>query len=171
MPLITVVEGDITTLQVDAIVNAANTRLQHGGGVALAIAQVGGPVIQRASDDWIREHGRLSSGVAAVTPAGTMPSKIVVHVAGPRFTEGQDNESLLRTAVAAALDAVAVEECRTVAFPAISAGVYGYPLLEATRVIATTVRKWTGEHPTTLDKVLLVGHDTTTAMAFEAALD
>lgn len=171
MTRISAVQGDITTLEVDAIVNAANTHLQHGGGVAQAIARAGGPIIQEASDEWIRQHGPLSPGTAAVTPAGDMPARIVVHVAGPRFTDGQDNEGLLRAAVAAALEAAADRSCRTVALPAISAGIYGYPLAAATRVIASTVEAWCREHPDTLDETLLVGFDARVAEAFQTALD
>ena len=171
MTRITALQGDITTLEVDAIVNAANTHLQHGGGVALAISRAGGPIIQEASDDWTREHGPLTSGTAAITPAGAMPARIVIHVAGPRFTAGQDNETMLRTAVTAALDAASEGSCRSVALPAISAGIYGYPLDEATKVIVSATEAWCEQNPETLDDVLLVGLDSRATEAFRTALD
>lgn len=170
MTRITALQGDITTLEVDAIVNAANTNLQHGGGVALAISRAGGPIIQDASDDWTREHGPLTSGTAAVTPAGAMPARIVIHIAGPMFRDGQDNEAMLRTTVTAALDAASERSCRSLALPAISAGVYGYPLDQATKVIVSATEAWCKQHPDTLDLVLLVGFDARVTEAFRAAL-
>jgi putative ATPase len=163
-------EADITALDVDAIVNAANTHLQHGGGVAAAIARAGGPAIQRESDDWVRTHGPLESGAAAVTTAGDMAADLVVHVAGPRYRSGQDNAGLLGAAVHAALDAAAAHECATVAIPAISAGIYGYPLEEATMVIVESIHAWFADHEGPPSEVLLVGFDATVTAAFERAI-
>lgn len=170
MTRIEAARADITTLDVDAIVNAANEHLQHGGGVAAAISRAGGPSIQQESDEWVRGHGPLEPGVAAVTGAGDMPARIVVHVAGPRFRDGQDNEGLLRAAVEAALEAAADEGARSMAMPAISAGVFGYPLGEATAVIADTARSWVEAHPGKLDRILLVGYDEEATEAFRRAL-
>lgn len=170
MTRITALQGDITTLDVDGIVNAANTYLQHGGGIALAISRAGGPIIQQASDEWTREHGPLESGIAAITPAGAMPARIVIHVAGPKFRDGQDNEAMLRSAVAAALDAASERSCRSLALPAISAGIYGYPLDEATRVIVSTTEIWCEQNPEALDEVLLVGFNAAVTEAFRTAL-
>ncbi|MDJ0925926.1 MAG: glutamate racemase, partial [Acidimicrobiia bacterium] len=129
---ILVVTGDLTRQNVDAIVNAANNRLQHGGGVAAAIVRAGGRVVQEESNAWIQRNGVLPPDGAAVTTAGSMPARHVIHVAGPIHREDQDNEGLLRSAVKAALDAAADVGARSVAFPAISAGIYGYPVAEAT---------------------------------------
>ncbi len=167
---ITALQGDITTLHVDAIVNAANTHLQHGGGVALAISRAGGPIIQDASDDWTAEHGPLTPGTAAVTPAGAMPVRFVIHVAGPRFKDGQDNAAMLHAAVFAALEAASEQSCRSLALPAISAGTYGYPLEEATRVIVAATEAWCEQNPETLDEVLLVGFNARVTEAFRTAL-
>jgi O-acetyl-ADP-ribose deacetylase len=164
------VTGDITTQEVDAVVNAANEELEHGGGVAHAISLAGGPIVQEESNRWVSQHGPLSPGVAAVTPAGDMPAMLVIHVAGPRYREGQDNAGLLATAVAVALDAAAGEGCRTVALPAISAGVFGYPLDEAAAVIVSAVRSWVEESPGAVDEIRLVGFDDTATAAFQAAL-
>jgi O-acetyl-ADP-ribose deacetylase len=168
---ITVVAGDITGQEVDAVVNAANTKLQHGGGVAAAIAKAGGPTIQRESDAWVSEHGELEPGVAAVTSGGEMPARWVIHVAGPVYEDGSDdNEPLLRSAVAAALDAAADVGAASVAFPAISAGVYGYPRDEATATIADEAARWLGSHGG-VDEVRLVGFDQATADDFAAGLE
>jgi len=164
------VRADITRLEVDAIVNAANEHLQHGGGVAAAIARAGGPSIQRESDEWVETRGLLSPGVAAVTGAGELPAGFVVHVAGPRYREGQDNESPLRTAVSAALTTAAGAAARTVAMPAISAGVFGYPMEEATAVIADEAHRWCAANPGALDRILLVGYDEQVTAAFRDAL-
>ena len=166
---IEVICADLTTLEVDAIVNAANERLEHEGGVALAIARTGGPAVQAESDEWVREHGEVGRGEAAVTTAGEMPARIVIHVVGPRYRDGQDNEALLREAVEAALTAAESHRVESIALPAISAGVFGYPLDEATAVIASAVVEWARNHnlPT---RILLVGYDERAARAFEAGL-
>jgi O-acetyl-ADP-ribose deacetylase (regulator of RNase III) len=166
------VEGDLTAMEVDVVVNAANVQLRHGGGVAGALARAAGPDLQRESDAWVRTHGPLRDGVAAVTAAGRLPARHVVHVAGPVHDPArQDNADRLAAAVAAALDAAAERGARTVAMPAISAGIYGYPLDEATRVLARAVHRWLTDHPGTLDEVRLVGLDDTVTGAFRRALD
>lgn len=170
MTTVVAVTGDITAQDVDVVVNAADEQLQHGGGVALAIARAGGPAIQDESDRWVAEHGPLTPGVAAVTGAGAMPAAAVVHVAGPRYRDGQDNAALLTTAVRAALDATADHGHRSMALPAISAGIFGYPRDEATRVIVAAITAWLDEHPRALDEIRLVGYDDATTASFRAAL-
>ena len=169
MPEITVVEGDLTALEVEAVVNAANDRLVHGGGLAAAIVRRGGRVIQTESDAWVHEYGPLSPGTAAVTGAGDLPARLVIHVAGPRYRGDGDDEELLRSAVRAALQAAEREGVDTIALPAISAGIFGYPLEEATTVIASEVVAWTGDHdrPSSIN---LVGFDGTVADAFRTGL-
>lgn len=164
-------QGDLTTLEVDAVVNAANERLAHAGGLAAAIVRAGGAVIQEESDAWVLEHGPLHPGIAAVTGAGGLPAKSVVHVAGPFYKEGHDNQGMLRTAVGAALAATAGAGHRSVAMPAISAGVFGYPMQEACAVIASEAIAWAGEHPNALHLILLVGYDEATAAAFAAGIE
>ncbi|MFZ0493006.1 MAG: macro domain-containing protein [Acidimicrobiia bacterium] len=167
---ITVVTGDLTRQNVDAIVNAANEYLAHGGGVAAAIVRAGGQVIQKESDAWIKANGPVASGHAAVTNAGAMPATSVVHVVGPRYRSGQDNEALLRTAVRAALDAAVDTGARSIALPAISSGIFGYPRADATAVIASQVVDWAREHESALEEIRLVGYDQATASEFEKGL-
>ncbi len=163
--------GDITAQEVDAIVNAANAELQHGGGVAAAIAKAGGKAIQEESNAYVEQHGPLEVGEAATTTAGEMPARWVVHVAGPVYDEDSDrNEPHLRASVSAALDAAAEAGARSVAFPAISAGVYGYPREAATRIIASEVASWLSEHEGSLDEVRLVGLDDATANDFASGI-
>ncbi|MGI9586552.1 MAG: glutamate racemase [Acidimicrobiia bacterium] len=163
------IEGDVTTLRVDAIVNAANVELEHGGGVAQAIATAGGPSITEESATWVDTHGPLQPGVAALTTAGAMPSSYVIHVAGPIFASEQDNELLLSAATLAALDMAEEIEARTMAIPAISAGIYGYPPDEATRVITETVAEQLSSG-STLQSVFLVGYDDAMPLRFGSAI-
>jgi putative ATPase len=165
-----VIQGDVTGQPVDAIVNAANEALAHGGGVAAAIVGAGGRVIQEESDQWVREHGPVERGLAAVTTAGALQASHVVHVVGPRYQAGQDNEGMLRDATIAALDAGASIHARSLAFPAISAGIFGYPRAEATKVLATAVVEWLASHPDTVEEVRLVGFDAATARDFASGL-
>ena len=164
------VEGDVTTMMVDVVVNAANAGLNHGGGIALAISQAGGRAIDAESADWIATYGPLVPGVAALTSAGRMPSSYVVHVAGPIYTPGQENEALLTAAVLSALETVEEIEEASVAFPAISAGIYGYPADEATAVIAAAAQEYLADAEGTLRSVRLVGFEAIMAERFAAAI-
>jgi O-acetyl-ADP-ribose deacetylase (regulator of RNase III) len=165
-----VVKGDITRLEADVIVNAANEHLAHGGGVAAAIARAGEPVVNRESAAWISQNGPLQPGQAAHTGAGSMPATWVVHVVGPRYRSGQENAALLTGAVVAALDRAVELGARSVAFPAISSGIFGYPRTEATRVIVEAIRHWADAHPDALDRVMVVGFDRGTTEDFEKAV-
>lgn len=163
------IQGDITALDVDVVVNAANEQLEHDGGVAAAIVRAGGPQIQEESDAWVREHGMVRTGRAAVTTAGAMPCRWVVHTVGPRYRAGHDNEKRLRAAVVAALEGAAEMGASSVALPAISAGIFGYPPDEATWVIADAVRRWL-TFEGSLPEVYLVGFDDEMAERFATAL-
>lgn len=165
------VQGDITAQDVEAVVNAANEHLQHGGGVAAAIARAGGAVIQEESDRWVAEHGPVRPGQAAVTGGGALPARWVIHVVGPRYREGQDNEGMLRQAVRAALQAARERGARSLAMPAISAGIFGYPRLEACRVIVSECRRYLQEHPDAFDEIRLVGYDAASWRDFQQALE
>ena len=160
------ITGDLTLQDVDAIVNAANEYLVHGGGVAAAIVRSGGTVVQEESTAWVRDHGPVVAGTAAVTTAGAMPARHVIHVVGPRYRHGQDNEGLLREAVQAALNAAVAHDDHSVALPAISAGIFGYPRADATRVISETVTMWVAAHPGALEEIRLVGFNAATTAAF-----
>ncbi len=167
---IQVVVGDLTRQEVAAVVNAANVHLQHGGGVAAALVRAGGATVQEESDDWVTKNGLLRPGIAAVTTAGSMPAEYVIHVAGPIYRDGQDNQGLLRAAVGGALDAAQRIGARSVAFPAISAGIYGYPVAAATDVIVGEVLDWTARRPGVVDEVRLVALDAAVADHFSTAL-
>ncbi len=121
-----VVRGDLLEEPVDASVNAANGMLAHGGGVAAAIARAAGPALLDESERIVRERGPLATGTAVVTTAGRLPFKGVIHAVGPRQGEGREQEKLaaaLASAFALALD----RGWGSVAFPAVSAGIFGVP--------------------------------------------
>ncbi len=116
------VQGDITEREVDAIVNAANSHLQHGGGVAGAIVRKGGHIIQEESD----RIGFVPVGHAAVTGAGKLPSKYVIHAVGPRMGEG-DEDNKLKNAVLSSLSLASGKALKSISIPAISSGIFGFP--------------------------------------------
>lgn len=167
--MVVAVQGDITDLEVDVVVNAANEELEHGGGVAAAIARAGGPEIQEQSRTWVREQGQVRTGRTAVTTAGAMPSRWVVHTVGPRYRKGHHNAQRLRSAVVAALDQASELGAKSVALPAISAGIFGYPPDEAAQVITAAVVRWLSTKGT-MGEVFLVGYDEVMAERFASAL-
>jgi O-acetyl-ADP-ribose deacetylase (regulator of RNase III) len=134
--------ADITTLRVDAIVNAANEELAPGGGVCGAIHKAAGPELARAC----RALGGCPTGQAKATPGFRLPAAHVIHAVGPIWYGGARGEAaLLRSAYLASMQLAATLGCRSIAFPAISTGIYGYPLEEATRVAVAAVRDAAGE--------------------------
>lgn len=135
---LSLMQGDLTEEKVDAIVNAANSQLNHGGGVAGAIVRRGGSSIQVESTNWVKEHGPVQNGQAAVTGAGNLDCKYVIHVVGPIWGEG-DEEHKLSLAVHTALQAAEKLELTSIAFPAISTGIYGYPMAQAANVILEAI--------------------------------
>ncbi|MEH1056250.1 O-acetyl-ADP-ribose deacetylase [Micromonospora sp. CPCC 206171] len=153
---ITLAEGDITTQRVDVIVNAANSSLLGGGGVDGAIHRRGGPAILaecralRAS-----RYGRgLPTGQAVATTAGNLPARWVVHTVGPVFSAAEDRSALLRDCYANSLRTADELGAATVAFPLISAGVYGWPVDDAVRQALTVLRAATPAHVTEARLVL-----------------
>jgi O-acetyl-ADP-ribose deacetylase (regulator of RNase III) len=133
--ILELVEGDITELAPDAIVNAANERLAHGGGVAGIISRRGGPTIQRESDAWVRQHGRVATGSAAITSGGGLNARYVIHAVGPIYDGTLRSAELLASATRAALKMADEHGLKSIALPAISTGIFGYPLEEAARIM------------------------------------
>jgi len=129
------VQGDITELDTDAIVNAANERLAHGGGVAGIISRKGGPAIQRESNEWVRQHGPVRTGSAAITSGGKLRARHVIHAVGPIYDGTPRSAELLASAVRAALHTADEHSLRSIALPAISTGIFGYPIEEAAQVM------------------------------------
>lgn len=135
---ITVVEGDITEQEVDAVVNAANRRMRGGGGVDGAIHAAGGPEV--LEDCKRRFPDGLGTGQAGWTTAGRMPARWVIHVVGPNWTAGERDRSLLTSCYANALRVADELGARTVAFPLVSAGIYGWPRDDAIAAAVETLR-------------------------------
>lgn len=139
--LVRVVRGDITELSADVIVNAANSWLKHGGGVALAIVNKGGKIIQDESDVYVRRNGPLRTGEVAVTGAGKLKAKFVIHAVGPVYGE-PGHEALLESAFRNTLIKAEELGARTIALPAISTGVYGYPADQCARILLQVISKF-----------------------------
>lgn len=138
---IQIVQGDITTEQVDAIVNAANEHLQHGGGVAWAISKKGGSKIQQESNDWIRLHGRVSHANPAWTSGGLLPARYVIHAVGPVWGDG-DEDNKLKSAVTGALRVADELYLTSIAMPAISTGIFGFPKDRAAGIIFSAIETY-----------------------------
>ncbi|MDJ0827526.1 MAG: O-acetyl-ADP-ribose deacetylase [Rhodobacter sp.] len=161
--MIKVWQGDITTLKVDAIVNAANKSLLGGGGVDGAIHRAAGPRLLEEC----RNLGGCATGEAKMTPGFDLPATSVIHAVGPVWRGGGAGEAeLLASCYRVALDLAREASCRTVAFPAISTGIYGYPAEEAAHVAVTAIRATQG----TID-VTLVAFDAAAANVLRQAVE
>ncbi len=157
--------ADLTAFRADAIVNAANENLQHGGGVAAAILRKGGGVIQIESD----RIGHCPTGSAVATTAGALPVRWVVHAVGPLGAD-PDRARLLASAVRSALAVADGLGCATVALPAIGTGIFGYPLGEAARVIADAAVEFLDGAPAAVRRVVVCAWDDAAYEAFRGAL-
>ena len=141
-----IVQGDITLEAVDAIVNAANSQLQHGGGVAGVIVRQGGRVIQQESDAWVRTHGPVSHTEPAYTMAGRLPCKYVIHAVGPIWGEGEE-DSKLCAAVRGSLKLADTLKLESISMPAISTGIFGFPKDRAAKIIFDTLTGYLLDQP------------------------
>ena len=154
---IEIVTGDITKEETDAIVNAANSHLSHGGGVAAAIVRAGGYEIQKESDEYVRKHGPVPTGEAAVTGGGKLKARYVIHAVGPVWRGGNyGEEELLRSAVYNALLRAHELGIESVSMPAISMGIFGYPKELGTRVILKAAAQFFKDHPESSVKLLRI---------------
>ena len=170
---IQIVQGDITIENVDAIVNAANERLQHGGGVAWAISKKGGPKIQKESDEWIRQHGHVPHSHPAWTSGGVLPAKYVIHAVGPVWDDAQsagasgDEDAKLADAVTGSLRVADELKCSSIALPAISTGIYGFPKDRAAEIIFKSINTYFGaKDDSTIKLVRIVLFDDATVNTF-----
>ncbi len=167
------VQGDITQEHVDAIVNAANAQLKHGGGLAGIIVRKGGRVIQEESDAWVRKYGPVPHDRPAYTTAGRLPARYVIHAVGPVWRGGGHGEDqALAAAVRGSLERAEELGCRSIALPAISTGIFGFPKDRAARINLNTVREYLEARPqTSLRQVRIVLYDDATAQTFASAWD
>jgi O-acetyl-ADP-ribose deacetylase (regulator of RNase III) len=150
-------EGDITRVTADAIVNAANAALAGGGGVDGAIHRAGGPELMRELDGIRRQIGRCPTGSAVATTAGKLPAQYVFHAVGPVYRGGRHGEpELLASCYRHCLGMAEERGVRTISFPAISTGVYGYPLEEAAAIAFREVKAHLDKADTKLQRVTFV---------------
>jgi O-acetyl-ADP-ribose deacetylase (regulator of RNase III) len=151
------IKDDITRIAVDAIVNAANSQLAGGGGVDGAIHRAGGAEIMRELDEIRARIGRCETGSAVMTGAGRLPAKYVIHAVGPRYRDGKHGEpEQLASCYTTALRLAAERDARTISFPSISTGIYGYPIEDAAAIAVKTVAAWLDEHAEPFQVVKLV---------------
>ncbi len=146
---VTLLKGDLTDLAVDAVVNAANSRLQLGGGVAGAIRMKGGPSIQEECD----KIGPIKVGEAAITTGGNLKASHVIHAVGPVYGEG-DDDGKLRNATLNSLKTATANGLGTIAFPAISTGIFGFPKDRCARIMLTAVSEYLKNEKTSLAEVI-----------------
>jgi putative ATPase len=169
--VIQIVKGDIAEESVDAIVNAANSHLQHGAGVAGALSRKGGPVIQNESTKWVDLHGPVSHEQPAWTSAGSLNASYIIHAVGPIWGEGSEVEKL-GTTILGTLRTADELECKSLAVPAISTGIFGFPKDQAAKIFMMSIRDYfTDIESSELSRIRLTMIDQETISAFEDALD
>ena len=140
--ILRLIQGDLTHRDVDAIVNAANSHLKHGGGVAGAIVRKGGQTIQDESD----RIGFVPVGHAAITSAGRLPAKFVIHAVGPHMGEG-DEDNKLKSAVKSSLQLASEKKFSSISFPAISSGIFGFPKDRCAKILVDEALNFLKTHP------------------------
>ncbi|MEW6215510.1 MAG: macro domain-containing protein [Nitrospirota bacterium] len=161
------VQGDITERDVDAIVNAANSYLQHGGGVAGAIVRKGGQVIQEESN----KIGFVPVGNAAITGAGRLPCKYVIHAVGPRMGEG-DEDNKLKNAVLNSLKLASNKGLKSISMPAISSGIFGFPKDRCAEILVREALNYLKENPnSSLELIEFCVYDDRTMEYFKKEFD
>ncbi len=161
-----ILRGDLTESPTDAIVNAANSRLQHGGGVAGAIVRKGGRTIQEESD----RIGIVPVGKAAITGAGALKARFVIHAVGPMWGEG-DEEMKLKSAVHSTLKLATERGFESLAMPAISAGIFGFPKAECAHIIVDEISSFVRSEKTSLREITICLMDTEIIGFFEKELE
>ncbi|MGE5073873.1 MAG: macro domain-containing protein [Anaerolineae bacterium] len=161
------VQGDITAESTDAIVNAANAHLQHGGGVAGVISRQGGPAIQRESDAWVQARGPISHERPAWTSGGRLPARYVIHAGGPIWGSG-DEDGKLAAAVRGSLAVADELGCQSLSLPALSTGIFGFPRERAAAVILGAIEHYFRDASSRIRLVRLVLFDPATVEAFRS---
>lgn len=164
--VLTLIHGDLTTQQVDAIVNAANPRLRHGGGVAAIILRRGGLVINKESKEWLKENGPVTHEEPAFTSGGNLACEYVIHAVGPIWGRGEEDQKL-EAAIIGSLKRAVDLELESIAFSALSTGIFGFPKKRAARVFYQAFKKYFDENPDSpLEDVRMVVYDDLATEAF-----
>lgn len=165
-PVIQIVQGDITREVVDAIVNAANSKLQHGSGLAGVISRRGGSIIQKESNHWVREHGQVSHEEPALTTGGKLDCKFVIHAVGPIWGSG-DEDTKLAAAISGSFKKADSLGLKSIAIPAISTGIFGFPVVRAADITVKTIKKYAAEMSGSgIHLIRLVLYDQTSVESF-----
>lgn len=158
--------GDITKLQIDAIVNAANNSLLGGGGVDGAIHNAAGPKLL----EFNRTLGGCETGEAKISPGFNLPAKYIIHSVGPIWNGGNNEDKLLANCYRNSLKLAVINQIKTIAFPAISTGVYGFPLERATKIAVKEIKDFLGNNQS-IQKVIFVCFDNKTYQAYKKYLE
>ena len=168
---LSLMQGDITKQETDAIVNAANSGLMGGGGVDGAIHRAGGPAILEDCKKIVAQRGRLPAGQAVITTGGNLKARHVIHTVGPVWHGGKSGEpETLASAYMESLKVAVENNLKSVSFPSISTGVYSYPLPEASRVAIGAVVDFLSKNAS-LEEVVFVLFDSRTFAAYKQALE
>lgn len=164
--------GDITKVEVDAIVNAANSSLLAGGGVDGAIHTAGGPTILDECREIVAAQGGCVTGDAVVTNAGNLPARIVIHAVGPIWRNHDEAEAtrLLASCYTTSLRLASDHHCNTIGFPNISTGAYGFPKNLAAETAVDAVAGWVDKNAGTIERVTFVCFDAVNQQLYEAAV-
>ena len=160
-----IVQGDLTAETTGAIVNAANEQLQHGGGVAGAILRRGGAIIQQESNAWIRKHRRVTHTHPAWTSGGLLPANYVIHAVGPVWGDGHE-DARLTAAVHGSLALADELKLESLALPAISTGIFGFPKERAACIMFAAIKKYFARHKSGVQRVRIVLQDESTIRPF-----
>jgi O-acetyl-ADP-ribose deacetylase (regulator of RNase III) len=163
--ILQIVQGDITIDEVDAIVNAANENLAHGGGIAWAISKKGGPTVQQESDEWIRKYGPVSHTHPAWTSGGRLLANYIIHAVGPVWGSG-DEDRKLSDAVTGSLRMADELKISSITMPAISTGIFGFPKDRAAGIILKTVEEYFNKNRSELKVVRIILFDTMSVNIF-----
>ncbi len=168
---LTLIQGDITRQSTDAIVNAANSSLMGGGGVDGAIHRAGGPAILEECRRIVASQGRLPTGKAVLTTGGNLPARYVIHTVGPVWHGGANDESeLLASAYRESLKLAEKTQLKSISFPSISTGAYGYPIEEAAKVALQTTISFLREYAKSICEVVFVLFDSYTYTIYQRTL-
>jgi len=166
---IEVIKGDITEIEADSIVNAANSFLRHGGGVAGAIVRKGGYIIQKESDDYVKKHGPVPEGDVAVTGAGKLKAKYLIHAVGPVYGDPQGDNKLY-SAFKSALEKADELRLTSVALPAISTGIFGYPYEKSAKLLSKALKDFS-QKAVNLKRIIICLYDDKAYNIFKKILE
>jgi O-acetyl-ADP-ribose deacetylase len=168
---LSLIQGDITRQDTDAIVNAANSSLMGGGGVDGAVHRAGGPRILEECKQIVARQGRLPAGKAVITTGGNLPAKFVIHTVGPIWHGGDGDEAkTLASAYSESLRVAEKHKLKSVSFPSISTGAYGYPVDKAARIAIRSITEFFKEEADSIQEVVFVLHDSRTFETYREAL-